>query len=170
MSLSENLRKAYERWEELYKNGGSDPFFSDGQNLELVKNHIIYYKKECEKTLNGEDYPQEYYRKLPPDVKSDYMAKAEEIKLNAIKAANILSTDANYLRIIGLGQLLTDKEKETTLFSAGIGYVTNLQIAIRENDLVTQRRYQDTGRYMDALADIRKNIEKVLRDRNIAVA
>ena len=31
--LTENLEKAYERWDLLYKNGASDPFWCDGTYL-----------------------------------------------------------------------------------------------------------------------------------------
>ena len=49
--LAENLEKAYERWDLLYKNGGSDPFWCDGTNLNLVRNHILYYREQCEEVL-----------------------------------------------------------------------------------------------------------------------
>ncbi len=49
--LAENLEKAYERWDLLYKNGGSDPFWCDRTNLNLVRNHILYYREQCEEVL-----------------------------------------------------------------------------------------------------------------------
>ena len=57
--LAENLEKAYERWDLLYKNGGSDPFWCDGTNLNLVRNHILYYREQCEEVLEPKDYPEE---------------------------------------------------------------------------------------------------------------
>lgn len=38
----------YQHWQKLYEDGGSDPFYTDGANLALVRNHIIYYKKQME--------------------------------------------------------------------------------------------------------------------------
>ena len=32
-NLLEELKKAYAQWESLYKQGGSDPFYPDGVNL-----------------------------------------------------------------------------------------------------------------------------------------
>ena len=44
-NLLEELKKAYAQWESLYKQGGSDPFYADGVNLNLVRNHILYFKR-----------------------------------------------------------------------------------------------------------------------------
>ena len=34
------------RWNHLLKHGGSDPFWPDGTNMNLVRNHVIYYLHE----------------------------------------------------------------------------------------------------------------------------
>lgn len=81
--LAENLEKAYERWDLLYKNGGSDPFWCDGTNLNLVRNHILYYREQCEEVLEPKDYPEAYHKELPPVVPDDYMAKKGEIMQDA---------------------------------------------------------------------------------------
>ena len=46
----EELEKAYAQWESLYQQGGSDPFYPDGVNLNLVRNHILYFKRQIEET------------------------------------------------------------------------------------------------------------------------
>ena len=46
----EELEKAYAQWESLYLQGGSDPFYADGVNLNLVRNHILYFKRQIEET------------------------------------------------------------------------------------------------------------------------
>ena len=45
--LAGKLEERYERWDDLKINGGNDPFWEDGVNMYLVRNHIIYYKKKC---------------------------------------------------------------------------------------------------------------------------
>ena len=49
-NLLEELKKAYAQWESLYKQGGSDPFYPDGVNLNLVRNRILYFKRQIEET------------------------------------------------------------------------------------------------------------------------
>ena len=41
--LREQLDAAYRHWDDMKKNGCSDPAWPDGVNLNLVRNHIIYF-------------------------------------------------------------------------------------------------------------------------------
>ncbi len=74
--------KELERWKYINKNGCNDPFWGDGLNMNLVRNHIIYYKNEiaqiCEE--NGLVLPEEFYMPLPPEVNNYYMAKLDREK------------------------------------------------------------------------------------------
>ena len=45
-NLAEELAKSFERWEYLKEHGGSDPFYADGGSMNLVRNHIMYYKNK----------------------------------------------------------------------------------------------------------------------------
>lgn len=81
--LAEVIRESHEQWKRLWKNGGSDPFWSDGVNLNLVRNHIIYGRRLCEEELQEGDYPEEYYLPLPEKVPSNYMVKSDEIRRKA---------------------------------------------------------------------------------------
>jgi hypothetical protein len=63
-------------WNYILENGCSDPFWPDGANMNLIRNHIISYKLEiaecCEAT--GSELPSEYYLPTPPEVDNDYLA------------------------------------------------------------------------------------------------
>lgn len=76
MSLQEEI----EIWKRINTNGCNDPFWSDGCNMNLIRNHIIYYKREivqiCEE--NSLALPEEYYLPLPPEVDDKYMAKLDQ--------------------------------------------------------------------------------------------
>ena len=78
--LAEVIRESHEQWKRLWKNGGSDPFWTDGVNLNLVRNHIIYGCRLCEEELQEGDYPEEYYLPLPEKVPQNYMVKSDEIR------------------------------------------------------------------------------------------
>lgn len=74
--LSEELIDRYTRWSHIYHNGCSDPSYEDGVNLNLVRNHIIYAKKDCEKFLgdNLHLYPDSYFFPDPVQLPNDFMA------------------------------------------------------------------------------------------------
>ena len=63
-------------WNYILENGCNDPFWPDGANMNLIRNHIISYKREiaecCEAT--GAKLPLEYYLPTPPEVDENYMA------------------------------------------------------------------------------------------------
>ena len=68
----EELEKAYAQWESLYKQGGSDPFYADGVNLNLVRNHILYFKRQIEETQPLYKNTELFQRELPPQVEDGY--------------------------------------------------------------------------------------------------
>lgn len=75
-----SIIESLELWKHINKNGCNDPFWEDGLNMNLVRNHIIYYKNMtaqiCEE--NGLILPEEYYLPLPPEVDSEYMANLNQ--------------------------------------------------------------------------------------------
>ena len=81
-NLAEEMADSFQRWESLMEHGGSDPFYADGTNMNLVRNHIMYYKSRMvdEYGADYEKYPEVFYRELPPEVDDSYMARAGEIK------------------------------------------------------------------------------------------
>ena len=90
------LEKAYAQWDEVFTKGGSDPFWTDGVNLELTRNHILYYKEQLAKQENSLiGLPDAYYRETPPKVDPNYMARTDEIRGNARKAMEIIDLDEN---------------------------------------------------------------------------
>ena len=76
LSLSLELQRCYKRLKDIYENGCSDPTWTDGVNIDLVRNHIIYGKSQCEKVLgdNFIAYPDEYFYPLPVELPDDFMA------------------------------------------------------------------------------------------------
>lgn len=74
--ISKQISSEIEHWEEMKDFGCSDPFWADGCNMNLTRNHIICYKKQIEEicVLNTLELPEEYYLPTPPEVDSWYMA------------------------------------------------------------------------------------------------
>lgn len=77
IGLSVALQREYARWKEIFNTGCNDPFWKDGTNINLVRNHIIYYKRQCDTAFGDKHtlYPEEYFYPLPVELSSDFMAK-----------------------------------------------------------------------------------------------
>ncbi len=72
----EAVRERISYWKDLNENGGSDPGWPDGTNMNLVRNHVIHHKRGivevCER--NGWPPPDECYLPTPPKVSDGHMA------------------------------------------------------------------------------------------------
>ena len=164
--LLKELSISFTRWDALYSEGGSDPFYSDGANLNLVRNHIIYYKRMIEETQPELMESDTYKRQTPKEVSNDYMAKADDVRKNAKDSFKILKSNENYLFLRKQLYSLSDVEAKDTLINNVLGYLNALEIALNEDDLVTMRRFNSPERYISSFAECRERVEKILNTSN----
>ena len=145
------LEKSYAQWDEVFTRGGSDPFWTDGVNLELVRNRIISCKQQLEKQENSLfGLPDIYYRELPPEVDCNYMARPDEIRENARKAMEIIDADENLKFVREQAPSLSDAQYKQFCIAAVINYAENLRRAIAADDLVIMRRYEHPDSYLES--------------------
>lgn len=152
--LSRELTASFSCWETLYQNGGSDPFWPDGVNLNLVRNHIIYYKHQMEDLLKENEesltlfpiqYPDIYYRDTPGTVDPNFMAKADEIRSRANEQFALYNQDANFQYILAHHSEAFPKGETKATKQAGLspgktGGFYRFEKCILEDDLVSMRR------------------------------
>lgn len=79
-SYSEQIRKEIGQWKDINQNGCNDPFWPDGCNMNLTRNHIIYEQEQIRKICeeNQITLPEEYYLSIPPEVDMNYMANLKQ--------------------------------------------------------------------------------------------
>lgn len=167
-NLAEELAKSFERWEHLKEHGGSDPFYADGGSMNLVRNHIIYYKHQMVEQYGTdyEKYPEVFYRELPPEVNQDYMARAGEIKDGAAQALEYYISDPNFRYLLANKGMLTEKEAKQISLHNVLGYASGLAKAIKDGDLITMRRH--AGRpenYLESFARCATQMMKIIGDK-----
>lgn len=74
-SLRKDILQELKRWQFLREHGGQDPFWPDGVNMNLIRNHIIYDKTRLLELCQDGKLPEEYYLPTPPEVDKDYLAR-----------------------------------------------------------------------------------------------
>ena len=78
--LCKEIRQEIAHWEDINRNGCNDPFWPDGCNMNLTRNHILYAKRQI--TALCEEYsisvPGEMYFPTPPKVNDYYMASLKQ--------------------------------------------------------------------------------------------
>lgn len=75
-ALEASLIADFVRHDQLFTVGGSDPFWPDGTNLMLKRNHIFYHKRQLEEfnTLYNLLLPEIYFKPTPEPVDGEYQA------------------------------------------------------------------------------------------------
>lgn len=164
-NLAEELVDFFERWEYLKEHGGSDPFYADGGSMNLVRNHIIYYKQKMveEYGRDYEKYPEIFYREPPPEVDDNYMARAGEIRDGATEALEYYLSDPNFHYLLANKDLLTEKEaKQISLYNV-LGYASGLASAIKDGDLISMRRHASRPEgYLESFAQCATRMMKLI--------
>lgn len=108
--LSESIENEIKRWEEINEHGCNDPFWTDGCNMNLVRNHIISYK--ClmleEQDRTGEELPESFYYQTPPEVDNYYMA---DLRRNRRRVERLKNDARLSGRTLHAGRLTYQKEQ-----------------------------------------------------------
>lgn len=156
------LEKAYDRWQRLYEDGGSDPFWPDGVNFDLVRNHIIYFKGQIEETCPLYMADALYLRELPPEVDQNYMAQPDKIREQARRSLQAYQADPNYQYLLRHRDSLTPKQSKELCVGAVLGYVSQLREAIGRDDLIGMRRHRDPDLYLERFHDCADKVRQAL--------
>lgn len=166
--IQDALDKEYDRWNHLRIHGGSDPFHSDGVNMNLVRNHIIYFMN-CLADLERNDVDTQMSlfeietesvseKQLPPLVDNNYMANAEDIRAKCISLLDRLSTDPCMQFVLAQSDDDFKKNSSWQWLKKLPDYVS---YAIEKDDLVEQRRYAfDNGNC--SIKRLRENLCNVM--------
>ena len=166
--MERELAQEYERWEHLWKNGGSDPFHDDAVNLNLVRNHIIYWKKKIEESCGADQnlYPAIYFRELPPEIGKGYMVKAAEIRNRAAEILDSYLEDDNFQYLLYHQKEFKEKEVKVIGISKVLGYVKGLAAALKEDDLVAMRRHVSKPEtYRESFATCAEKVKQIREEK-----
>lgn len=144
------LENSFARWDFIHEHGCSDPFWADGVNMNLVRNHIMYYKQQLSEEATLFLLPKAYYREVPSEVDNNYMARPDEIRQNAARSMQIIDADENLKFVQQQSVHLTEKQLKQLCVPAILGYAENLRRAISEDDLLTMRWYEKSNGYLES--------------------
>lgn len=93
---------SYEQWQSIFENGCQDPFWEDGINLNLVRNHIIFFQRQMNDLCEEIGYlnPEICSREIPKAVDPHYMVGTEEIYDQARKVLAQIEIYNDYLELV----------------------------------------------------------------------
>lgn len=154
------LQQAHDHWTEIYLHGCSDPTYEDGTNLNLTRNHILYYRKKIEETMSHDNFPEIWRKEVPPEVDMRYMARTDEIRAAAKVALEKYKADPNYQYIMKHRHDFTTETQKLFSVDYVIGYVTGLEYYIKNDKFVDMRRHEHFERYLRAFEECASKMRK----------
>lgn len=148
--LTATLEKDIAQWQEIHEFGCMDPTWSDGVNTNLCRNHIIYDRQIMQQEYPNEKKPDIFYKAIPEELPSDYMARKEEILAAAQKSLAVYQKNTDYRYLCDHYARVPQKEAQRMCLFAVMGYVKYLESAILSGDYITMRRHEFSERYLDS--------------------
>lgn len=84
--IVEEIKHTISHWKNCNKNGCNDPFYPDGLNMNLLRNHLVYYKRQIREICISNDLPlpPEAYTPNLPYTDCNYFAKPESDRARRI--------------------------------------------------------------------------------------
>lgn len=160
-SIEQELKNSFDRWEHYFHYGGQDPFWADGANMNLIRNHIIYQKEQLKEL---EYFPEIYYRETPPEVDSSYMARPNEIREHAKLSLATYLADENYQFLLRMSGRVDKKTAKDISLDNVLRYVWGIKMFIEKDSLVEMRRHERPQGYLDSFRNCRKKLEAALKE------
>ena len=153
------------RWNELQAGRQliKDPFWPEGCNMNLCRNHILYYRGKIEEELPRQLYPAAYFLDVPPKYPNDYIANEDTIIASAKERLETIIHMEDYLELLGTGYSdsisASDDKSNHINFHVVAGYVKDFEDAIRkaEEDMEKKANLPSYNiRRKQSLMDVRR--------------
>ena len=161
-ALVAKMEESYARWNQIKTEGSGDPFWEDGVNMNLVRNHIISYRRQILELVGEDNLPDIFDREIPPEVPQNFVANADAIREAAKKTLEIYQANETYQWCKEQAKRIPEKILKKTSIPNILGYVTGLESAIENDRLIDMRRHRNANQYLDSFDRCKSEIEKIL--------
>ena len=155
-----NLEEEFAEWEYYHEHGGTDPSWPDGVNMNLICNHIAYYKRKIIESMPPENYPEVFHRPDPPRVDDNYFARAEEIRSMAVAALERYRQDANLQFLRQRRDFIHPRDRANLRLDALLWCFLSLEQAVREDDMQFMRRCRNVEKDLADFADCAAKVKE----------
>lgn len=129
-------------------------------NLNLVRNHIRYSKRQIEDhcKITGLDLPEMYFKSTPEEVDIEHMVNKEEIQKQAIISLRKLKESEDYKYLIDIMYKLNEKGMEK--INTALSSINDLHMAIHENNYIKMRRHINNNAWqLERLKTARESLD-----------
>lgn len=157
----EQLKQDYKHWEEVYHNGTSDPYWQDGLNLNLIRNHILYDKRMLKEELSEEQLPELYFKETPPEKDIQYMARKEEILQNAVEYYKKCIQTEGWNELNNADDFYDENDSEQKSMRFLVSRIRGLKTSIECLNYVEMRRFKDPSEDIEEIKKLAQRLEEI---------
>ena len=176
-----SLERSFNEWDRLYNYGGSDPFWADGMNLSLVRNHILSDKRQIKEFIENEQdsqtsmfknsFPEIYFRETPPEIDMEYMAIPNRILDKAISFVNKIVEEPGYIFVLEhFDEVFPDKKEDAVTKQFEVPFIPAWQLTsypekIKSGNIIDLRRtfyFTDYDKKVEEINRIADKMKQVL--------
>ncbi len=163
-TLVKEYMNDYNRWQYGVSNGIGDPYWPDGTNLNLLRNHLIYYLGELDELIQGQNMP--ILPELPPEMPAEYMAREEEILKEGVLTLEKYGQNEAYQYIKNHAKKLTFNQQNDIGVMNVLNYYNSLEEALKDKDLVVIRRHcVGQEGYIKSMTDCANEMNQIINVR-----
>lgn len=157
------IAQELKHWKELHDGTQPciDPFWEEGGNMNLIRNHILRYRELIEKELPPVLYPKEYNLPVPEEYPIRYIGGLDTLIERAKAALQKVKGMKSYLELIQCGYVETISEKQkqhdNIFYNVVLGYVKNLECAIpAAEELIKTYDPNNNAQRNESIMDVRR--------------
>ena len=155
------LMAEYMKYEGVKEKGSNSPTWTDGQELNHIRDSIVYLKKQME-SLNF--FPEIYYKETPAQVPQRYMLNADVIRKKAKETLQTCKSSEDYKFIFSHGGLLSEQQRGWICLDGIVNDILRMERMIRIDNLVKMKKYSDATKYLKGFKVCRRGLEELLEE------
>lgn len=145
-------------WQYVKEHGTASVIWSDGTELNFIREKIIQLKKKLENVAGLE------VEETPPRMSELFMVNPGKIEEEAKEALKIYESDENYRYIISQRNRLPEQYREQTGVDGILEQTGKLQQAVYYHRYISMKKYLDKRKFRQMFAECRNRMESLIEE------
>lgn len=145
-------------WEYVKEHGSSSIIWSDGRELNFIREKLLRLKEELEEK-SWTEIP-----KVPPKMSELFMVNPEAIEKEAKEALQAYEEDENYRYLLMNKNRLPEEYREQSGADGILEQINKLRTALYYHRYTNMKRYLNQKHYKNMLEECKRNVEELLSD------
>lgn len=145
-------------WQYVKEHGTASVIWSDGRELNFIRDKIIRLKERLE------NVPDLEVEETPPRMSELFMVNPGKIEEEAKEALKTYENDKNYRYIISHRNRLPEQYREQTGVNGILEQIGKLRQAVYYHKYISMKKYLDKRRFQQMFTECRNQMESLLEE------